>query len=359
MHCGVGDYTESLAAALGHDADTEVSVLTSGTELPREPGDFRAVSRTMSTWLAKNLSPFFEAMRRTDPDIVHIQFPTQGYDFLNGLAAISFISRFRLHVPVVVTLHEYLPTTFSKADCCIHAIALCANRIIVVRPDFHSKMPWPVKALISRSKVQFIPNASVVPAVALSAAERQAVRERLGCRSARLVAFFGFAFPHKGVDLLFQIADPQVHHLLLVGDFSPGDAYHAHLRQLADSPEWKGRVTITGFVDVAEAARLLAAADAAVFPYRGGGGAWNSSLHAAAKQGTFALTTSLERNGYDADANIYYARPDEVTEMRQALRDYQGVRRHSGSVTEDEWSVIARRHKEIYLALLPDGARHP
>lgn len=358
MRCGVGDYTAHLAEALSGDPGFKVTVLTTELDAPPQSAPGPEVSRIMSTWLAKGLDRFFAAMQRLDPDIVHIQFPTQGYDFLNGLAVISFRSRFRLRVPVVATLHEFLPRTFSKADCCIYAMALCANRIVAVRPEYHDKIPWPMKAFIRKSKIRFIPNTSTIPGIALSAEERQAVRKRLGCETAGLVAFFGFSFPHKGVDLLFQIADPRKHHLLLIGELLPGDAYHAHLRRLADSGEWRGRVTITGFVEATEAGRLLAAADAAVFPYRVGGGIWNSSLHAAARQGTFVLMTSLERNGYDRDANIYYARPDAVVEMRQALLEYLGTRKDGEAAAGNAWLEITRAHKELYLSLLRGSARH-
>jgi glycosyltransferase involved in cell wall biosynthesis len=294
-------------------------------------------------------------MRRVNPDIVHIQFPTQGYDTSSGLAVIAFFSRFRHRVPVVVTLHEFLPSTMTRANLYIHALALIANRIVVVRPEYYAAIPWPLRLFIPETKIRFITNAAAVPRVELSETERQAVKQDLGCGAGELVAFFGFSYPHKGVDLLFRIADPSRHHLLLIGELSPDDAYHAQLLKAADSDAWRGRVTITGFVEPAQAGRLLAAADAVVFPYRVGGGTWNSSLHAATGQGTFALTTSRERNGYDAEANIYYALPEAVDEMRQALVDHGGARRRHGPAA-DPWIEIAKAHKELYASLVSKKA---
>jgi hypothetical protein len=67
---------------------------------------------------------------------------------------------------------------------------------------------------------------------------------------------------------------------------------------------------VTGFLAPEQAGRLLAAADAAVFPFLDGGGEWNSSIHGAAAQGTFVLATSMNKRGYDAAKNIYYAAPE-------------------------------------------------
>ena len=355
MHCGVGDYTGRLASALSRDVDTRVSVLTSAFDAPSTAAQGFEVLRAMQSWHAHAVAKFSEITRALDPDVIHIQFPTQGYDSVRGLAAIAFHSRFRCRVPVVVTLHEFLPRSLGRLERQIHALALLASKIVAVRPGYFENLSWFMKALVGRDKVRFIPNASSVPQVNLSAAERASLKRSISSGSAQLVAFFGFSYPHKGVDLLFRIADPARHHLVLIGELSPADVYHRQLLALAESAEWRGRVTTTGFVDNVKAAQLLAAADAAVFPYRVGGGIWNSSLHAATDQGTFALTTSKERNGYDAAANVYYARPGDVEEMRQALLRHQGVRKEPGD--RDAWIKIASLHKALYLSLVAGTVR--
>lgn len=344
MRCGVGDYVGRLVRALRHEA-LEVSVLTSHASPHADEG--AGVLRRMRTWHRRGLDVFHESMRRVDPHVVHIQFPTQGYDAWSGLAGIALLSRLRYRIPIVATLHEFLPKTTFQADRSIYALALVANAIVVVRPEYYARTPWPWKALLRKAKVHFIENASVVPASGIDGGAQQAMKERLGIQGTKLVAFFGFSYPHKGVDQLFEIADPGQHHLLIIGELQQGDTYHDKLRSLAASSQWKGKVTLTGFVEPSEAATLLAAADAVVFPYRTGGGVWNSSLHAATNQGTFTITTSLERNGYDAGTNVYYARPGDVADMRQALLNYQG-RRLTRSDHVDPWTRIAQRHKEVY-----------
>lgn len=345
MRCGVGDYTQRLVCALREDG-VETRVLTSEAAQHAANGAEVPGVRGMRSWHRRALAPFFDQLSGFQPDAVHIQFPTQGYDALSGLVAMAAHARFRARVPVVVTMHEYIPDGLHAG---IYALAALASRIVVVRPQYHERTPALAKALVRRAKIRFIPNASAVPAISLTAAERASTRQELA-RDAAIVAFFGFSYPHKGVDLLFQIADPARHHLLLIGELSSGDAYHQRLRQLAASPQWKDRVTITGFVEADRAARLLAAADAVVFPYREGGGGWNSSLHAAMSQETFVLITSQEQRGYDVAANVYYARPGDVPEMRDALAAHGGTRLDRKA--PDSWKDIARAHRELYAGLV-------
>lgn len=358
MRCGVGDYAGRLAGALAQDPEIEVSVLTSKVESASPSPERVHVLRIVETWEPVAAEEFHRTVQQIRPDVIHIQFPTQGYNTAQGLIAMMRQARGSLRVPVVATLHEFIPRGFTKSDRAILWIARLANNVIVVRPDFTQNLSWFARAVIGQNKVRFIANASVIPRASLNGQRRDELRRAMGCDSRKLVGFFGFSYPAKGVDLLFEIADPMRHHLLLICELVTGDLYHARLRALAESDRWKGRVTLSGFVESDEVGRLLAASDAAVFPYRDGGGPWNSSLHAAMSQDTFILTTSTVKHGYDAETNIYYARPGDVGQMRRALIEYAGVRRKRSAVKSDPWQEIARRHKELYTSLLL-GERRP
>ncbi|MGH7742559.1 MAG: glycosyltransferase, partial [Candidatus Eiseniibacteriota bacterium] len=113
------------------------------------------------------------------------------------------------------------------------------------------------------------------------------------------------------------------------------------------------RVSVTGFLPAEEVSRVLAAADAAVFPFREGGGEWNTTLQGAAAQGTFVLTTSANPSGYDAAMNAYTARVDDIAEMRQALVTYAGRRASLDQIPAPaSWGSIAEAHLELYADVL-------
>ena len=355
MRCGIGDYTGQLAESLARRPGTTVAVLTdvaAESKLPARGFDVLAVARG---WRFADALPIVRAVRRWKPDIAHMQFPTQGYGGrkLPWLLPSLLAAR---GVPIVQTWHEYVlqqPLPQLKGSVLNLPNAVLGGGLVVVRPHFLERMaPW-YRRLLGRKQVQFIPNAPAIPVVELSHAERSEIRSRLAAGSGQIVAYFGFAYPAKGVELLFEIADPARHHLLLVCDLDPADPYHRSIRDRMNAGVWAGRATVSGFLPAEEVSRVLAAADAVVFPFREGGGRWNTSLEGAVAQGTFVITTSREQHGYDASKNIYCARVDDVAEMRQALLDHAGRRAvQDGPREAADWNTIADAHLRLYSSVL-------
>jgi len=352
MRCGVGDYTGHLVQALRQRADIELLVLTSRLveSVGQDPAWLR---RIMPTWRIEALPQYLAVAREFRPDVVHLQYPTQGYRVATGPILIPMLARLRLGASVVETWHEFPPRSFGKETIAMWCLAASAQAVIYVRPDYPKHVSGMLARVLGSAPLRFIPNASVIPAIQISPSERSALREQLGCDDRHIISFFGFAHPNKGVDQLFRIADPEKHHLLLIGELLESDTYQQHLRELAGSDRWRGKVTITGFVEPERAARLLAVSDAAVFPFIDGGGVWNSSLHAAMSQGTFAIVTSRERQGYTAEQNIFYAAPGAVEEMRVALTRYAG-NRSAGKLpaVDNAWAEIAHAHAELYRSVM-------
>jgi len=345
MRCGVGDYTRCLAESLADRSDVSLRVLTT-VSAPSPDGDPPWLHRAMPNWRLTALGPYLGLLREFQPDIVHIQYPTRGYSVWSGPAILPVLARAWGRASVVQTWHEYPYPASTRAGCAMLVLAAAASALIYVRPDYPQHINETLSMLLGRAKRHFVPNASVVPAVQLADQERAQTRADLGCGERRLIAFFGFAHPQKGVDRLFHIADPTRDHLVLIGELHENDPYHAHLIRVATSPPWRGHVTFSGFVEPARAAHLLASADAAVFPFLEGGGVWNSSVHAAVSQGTFTLLTSRERSGYSVTENVYYAIPSGVDQMRVALTQHVGTRIPPDTIAG--WDTIAKRHIEIY-----------
>src|ERR1700730_15084523 len=104
MKCGVGDYTANLAKALGRRKDASVAVLTDVAATPT-PSDFEfEVFPIARGWRMGDIVPIGVTARRWGPDIIHIQYPTQGY----GRRYLPWLlpSLFRLvNLPVVQTWH--------------------------------------------------------------------------------------------------------------------------------------------------------------------------------------------------------------------------------------------------------------
>ena len=140
---------------------------------------------------------------------------------------------------------------------------------------------------------------------------------------------------------------------MFICDLNSADAYQQTISNLIDREPWAGRATVTGFLPAEDVGRILAAADAVVLPFGNGGGMWNTSIRAALKQGTFVLTTAREQHGYDSRENVYYARPDDVADMRDGLRTFVGHRR-TNDVKESasDWESIASAHIGLFSKVM-------
>jgi glycosyltransferase involved in cell wall biosynthesis len=253
-----------------------------------------------------------------------------------------------MNVPIVQTWHEYHMERIRRN--LLNAIS--GGGLITVRPNYRETMPNWYRWLIRRKRFDFIPSASAIPRIQLSEGERLAIRSDFALPPTRLIVNFGFAYASKRLEQLFEIADPSRDHLVLICDLNPDDEYHRVILDRVNQEPWLGKVTITGFLPADRVGRILAAADAVVLPFRDGGGIWNTSIHAAVTQGTFVLTTSRELQGYHTAANTYYAQPDDVADMRIALRTYGG--RSRNETDEDpasEWETIADAHRAFYASI--------
>lgn len=346
--CGVGDYTASLANALVRRGDLSVAVLTDVAAKP-VPADFDfEVFPVVDGWRVSDLARIARVIRQWRPDLVHIQYPTQGYGPSRLPWLLPAILRI-VNIRVVQTWHEYHMERVRRN----FLNAVLSGGLIAVRPQYREVMPRWFRWLTQRKRFTFIPNESAIPQIRLSDLEREEVHLRFAPVSTPLIVYFGFVYPPKGVELLFEIADPGLHHLILMCELNSQDEYHNTLLDRLNREPWIGRVTVTGFLPADQVARILGSADAVVLPFREGGGMWNTSIHATVAQGSFLLTTAKDRHGYDPSKNIYYATCNDMEDMKYALRTYWGKRRFDVAEAPGfKWDAIADAHRTFYLQLL-------
>jgi glycosyltransferase involved in cell wall biosynthesis len=348
MRCGVGDYSYGLAKALSAMPGVKVGVLTSAYQFER--GGNIEVFPVVNKWSLFEIHKIIRVILRWSPDIVHIQFPTQGYG--NGwlpwvMPAVSVLMKKK----VVQTWHE----GFSRRSAPgLFLISIFRSALIVVRSHYEDLLHPMLRWALWWGKPYFIPNASTIPEIELGNQQKDALRKRYLNNRKRLIVFFGFVSPQKGIELIFDIANPVSDQIVIAGEISTHPGYYREIVTRASAEPWAGRVTISGFLPPDEVAALLTVADAVILPFRLGGGEWNTSLHAAVSQRVFVLTTSLTQNGYDEKQNVYYAKVDDVQEMKMALGIYAGNRRTSTAGDhKNGWPHISQEHRNLYEAILP------
>ena|SRR2546430_303770 len=350
MKCGVGDYSYNLTKAIAAIAETHVGVLTSkwgGEKSPRRGAT--EMFPVMERWSLSEAPKVMRIIRHWSPDIVHIQYPTQGYTNAVLPWFLPMIS-FLMGSKVVQTWHEEWA---SRQALKLFFKSIVPGGLVVVRPGYKEGLRFMLRWALWNKRVVFIQNASVIPRNGLSEQEKGTLKERYLKEQKRLIVFFGFVHPNKGVELLFDIADPFSDQIVIAGEIDEGGDYRQEIMRRASAEPWLGKVTTTGFLPPGDVAGLLAVADAVILPFRDGGGEWNTSIHGATLQGTIVITTSQSRNGYDKKHHVYYAKVDDVQEMRSALEVYAGRRReYDAHPDTNAWRQIAAEHHSLYEHLL-------
>ena len=284
-------------------------------------------------------------MHKQHPDLVHIQYPTFGYGAnVWGIYFLPLLLRI-CRVKVVQTWHEPASRLRYLAN------ALVATRIIVPEPDYKMLVRSYYRPLIAK-RLRYIPVAAAIPCANISKIEKIQLRAQFAGTDDRLLVYFGFAVPMKGIEQLFEIGDPDRDILVLICSLDPDNSYHKELLAKIAGSRWCKRVVVTGFLSAGKVASILAIADSAIFPFPGGVGMRNTSVLAARTQGTFTLTTAQNRHGYDASENVFYAVPGDCASMRTALDLYAGSRSKPVMDAAQSWPAIAEAHVAVYQELL-------
>jgi len=342
MKCGVGAYTQRLVVALSGCEKVNVVVLTDvrARDFVEQAG--LEVLPVISSWRFRNLLHIVKCVIQKKPDVIHFQYPTQGY---NGSAVILLPMLFRiLRVPCVQTWHE--PRSGGNP----WFLALGLDVLVSVRKELMPKLSAFIQRTHRKIKLVYIPAASLLPTVSLNDEDRLKIRNQYVSGNEILLSFYGFVAPLKGIEVLFDIVANTDSRLLMVCDFNLSNGYHKTLLNMIQVMGIESRVNIMGFLPDEQLATILAISDAAVFPFRDGAAAWNTSIDGAAVQGVFTLTTSQFESGYSEDKNTYYAKPGNLKEMIIAIHKHAG-HRVSFKESKSVWQNIAEQHINIYSNL--------
>lgn len=344
LHCGIGDYTARLAEQLASDGEITVAVLTKeeSRDIQLEGVELFPV---VKSWAISDLLAIMKVLRGWKPDLVHVQYPSQG--FTRRLPFFLPLISMLMGVKVVQTWHESY-----RWRAWIHFLVLymAAKGLIFVRPNYLDLLPRIFSVLVKVRRWIFIPNATALPSSTLTPDEKSRFRNGYLNGRKRLIVYFGFIYPNKGIERLFRIANPETDTLIIAGAM-PDSVYADQLKALIEGGEWAEHARFTGFMEAEEAANLLAVADAVVLPFLDGGGEWNTSIHSALAQGTLVITTAREPRGDEPERNLFTSDIEDTDAMRAALNQLAG-RKVDPIGCETQWNSIAARHRDFYRGLL-------
>jgi glycosyltransferase involved in cell wall biosynthesis len=367
MHGGIGDYSARLSAAMSGQG-WESFVLTSR----RASGAGEPVLAWVDEWDMTIFQTVRDALGRTGADIIHIQYQTGAFQMRPSISLLPYHVRRSAHaVPIVTTFHDLrVPYLFPKAG----RLRRWANRLLAFGSDVVIFTNERDVRQVSRARrlagrVRQIPLGSNLPDV--PSVDRASVLVDLGIDpDAFVIGYFGFLTPDKGiedlVDALERLPDPRPHLLIIGGEVGTTDVanidYQRQVRQrLARSTT---NVTVSGFIEARTAAEALAAVDLIVLPFRGGASLRSGTLIAALRSGTPVISTDPTDDGslrpltpgettwpVPSGDHAALARAVDLLRREPSLRSRLSAAACRVASAFD-WSVIARRHAQIYESLI-------
>ena len=340
LKCGIGFYTRELSKSLSLMGE-HVSILS--TFSSREPKKIHGVEllQGVKKWNFLSIFTVNKIIKKWKPDVIHVQFPTHAFFESISYSLIPILG-FCLGKKIVMTWHEsFSLSNFFK----FFLLSIVPSQIIVVRPNYKKLLPF-YKFLAIHKKFNFIPNTSSLPRVNLTFAQKEKLKKKYILGKNRLIVYFGFIYPHKGIENILKITNPKTDQIIIAADLDSENDYHKNLKNLIEQKE-NGNVSVIKYMPEIDLSGLLCIADTIILPFRLGGGEWNTSIHAAVSSGSFLLTTSVTTNGFKKNLNTYYSKIDNINEMRDALNKYSGTK-NLVSVIPDNWPKIGKKHIQVY-----------
>jgi glycosyltransferase involved in cell wall biosynthesis len=340
LKCGIGLYTRELSKSL-NTKDIHVSVLSIfNSQESKKSKDIEFLDE-LKNWNFLSIITIYKIIKNWKPNVIHVQFPTDGFYESISYSLIPLLG-FCLGKKIVMTWHEsFSLSNFFK----FFLLSIVPSQIIVVRPNYKNLLPF-YKFLAIHKKFNFIPNASSLPSVNLTITQKEKLKKKYILGKNRLIVYFGFIYPHKGVENLLKITNPNSDQVIIVADLDSENDYHKNLKNLIEQ-KGNGNVSVIKYMSEIDLASLLGIADTIILPFRLGGGEWNTSIHAAVSSGSFLLTTSVSINGFKKNLNTYYSSIDNINEMKNALNKYSGTKNLNPAIP-NSWSEISKKHIEVY-----------
>lgn len=366
--CGVGDYTERLARELVRLRElAAVDVLTSVGSGPSRPTPGVEVHRLMEGWRLDEIERLRDAVLRLAPDVLHLMYPSRlGVRDRGGLAnVIPWVARGATRngrrPGIVTTLHEFGERSRRFRVRAWLDVVASDGVIFTNEHDERVALGWPG---VERAARRVIPiAANILPSA--GHVDAAAVRRRRGLSpDAFLVLHFGLLAEDRGLAVLAQasrwLAKDGVE-VAVIGEEPPRAGRLRPRRDLdaLRAAETEGTLRRLAHLPAAELSALLAAADAAVFPFADGASPRRGSLLAAMAHGLPIVTTDGPRvpTGWSVNET-----PALLVDAGDAaglvaallrLRDDNALRRKLGAAgrklaTRTSWQEIATQTALVY-----------
>jgi len=390
---GVADYLENLRHHLARrNISTEIITTHDSAQAMADP----TVNGALTEWTLPQLLPLVQKILATPTDILHIQHAAGSYKFERPVFLLPQLLRMAgYRRAIVTTAHEYgwwewepdwFPSSWLESlkqwgqkrvwwDREDGFLLTGSDAIITTNENITGIMRERLPSL--RQRMHTIPIAANLTVDPIDkAVARQQLRQSCGWSAdSRVVTFFGFLHPIKGIDPLVQGFRKVVNRfpkarLLLMGGVETlalrgreAKKYWQKVQQQIRDLNLTAHVHCTGYIDAEQASRYLSGSDLGVLPFNPGVSLKSGSLLAMLAHGLPTIATcthETDRVLTDRGVVAPVMTPRSaaaLTETINALLDHpheQQRLREAGYafVQPFTWDSITAQHGEIYRRLL-------
>ncbi len=349
MKCGVGDYTNKLAEELAKKGN-EVHVITSTRANPNS--NLLHVHNIVENWKMSAIKPIINKLKEIKPDIVNIQYPSDEY-YRRTVSTLPPLIKMIIKCKVTITVHEYDYFNLGGRKKLRDKVRLYLNffkldKVITVEEKFIDR----IKSDYPKADIVYIPISSNIPRSEASEEKQNELRKKYGLEGKKILSYFGFAVPVKGIEYLFKCM-PHLDDdtkLLFINNLDEKNEYHKSLLDLIKSLNISDKVVITGFLDSdKDVADLLQISNICVLPFVNGLKKSNGSFLAAYNQKIKVITT---RKKDEEDGNgIYYVEPNDEEQLLETIKKVlEDKKEYNRDVLT--WDNVAKSHIDTFSKIM-------
>lgn len=348
MDCGVGDFTSMMANALARIGN-DVSVITS-VKANSDVDDIE-VHNIVDKFNYSSIKLIIRELKKINPDIIHIQYPSHGFynRKITSILLPLMIKKKIKKSKLVETVHEY-PKYSWKGRCIYWINYKIMDKTIFVEEYYNNLIKKDFPNMYKKLNISNIPIGSNIPQSSICELEKKKLIDKLGLSNKKIITYFGFARPNKGIDDLFKaisVIKNENIKVLYIGELRENNEYEKSLLELMEKLNIKDKFVITGYIKTnIEVADYLSISDVCVLPFKDGVKERYGSFLAACTQKIKIITTSMEER--EDEEGIYYIRPNDSNGLATKIKEVIDNKNIRSNKKVNDWNDLAQLYVQAY-----------
>lgn len=348
IKCGVGDYLEKLTWNLDKSIDWRVITSKSASASSN-------IKNIVTSWRKKDYKGVKKQIVDFEPDIIHLQYPSVCYGrkpFINFLP--YKLKKDFPNIKKIITIHEYHDASFLGKRRILLTIKPFENIIV---SNIEDKKDLQKK--FASKNYQLIPIGSNIDILSFDNSQLEKVKQKFNPQNKKIILNLGFVDPSKGLEKLIQSAKnwPSDIRLIIATSFDRNNLYHIKLLKIVKSTN--ADIYWTGYLDTRELSALMQIAYVAILPFEEPISLRRGSLVATITHNLPVITTGPSEELLVDRKNCLLLESNgskQITEKLNTLladkKLYKLIKVNLSKVSKEfEWSLIAKKHRQIYTKL--------